>query len=121
MSTKKEALLSYDEKTGKTEIYHYDQIEERSVIQTRQDIEPILEINRMDYNSFDENARWGNPLKPSQETFHHVARIPEAIMEQMPAELRQGFMSGKGLHSKTWKKWLNDPHNKMFKTRPGKI
>ena len=121
MSTKKEALLSYDEKTGKTEIYHYDQIEERSVIQTRQDIEPILEINRMDYNSFDENARWGNPLKPSQETFHHVARIPEAIMEQMPAELRKGFMSGKGLNSKTWKKWLNDPHNRMFKTRPGRI
>tara|TARA_R110002012_G_scaffold2630_4_gene12611 strand:+ start:7807 stop:8172 length:366 start_codon:yes stop_codon:yes gene_type:complete len=121
MPRKKDTLLSYDEATGQTEVYHYDAIENRSIIETAQDIEPILIQNRADYNSFDENARWGNPLKPSQETFHHVGRIPNVILEQMPAEMRQGFMSGKGLQGKAWKKWLNDPHNKMFKTRPGRI
>jgi hypothetical protein len=118
---KKEAILSYDEKTGQTEVYHYDSIEDRSVVETRQDIEPILRQNRIDFNTFDENARWGSPLRQSQETFHHVGRIPNVVLEKMPAEMRQGFMSGKGLTAKAWKKWLNDPDNKMFRTRPGKI
>ena len=54
MATKKEPLLSYDEATGRTEVYHYDAIENRSIIETVQDIEPILIQNRADYNSFDE-------------------------------------------------------------------
>ena len=121
MATKTEPLLSYDEVTGKTEIYHYDAIENRSIIETMQDIEPILIRNRADYNSFDENARWGSPTRQSEETFHHVARIPDVILEQMPAEMRQGFISGKGLHGKALLRWLNDPDNRMFRTRPGRL
>ena len=104
MATKKERLLSYDAQTGKTEVYHYDEIENKSIIETSQDIEPVLRQNRIDFNSFDERARWGSPLRQSQETFHHVGRIPAVVLEQMPAEMRQGFMSGKGLQGKQWKK-----------------
>jgi len=121
MATKKERLLSYDAQTGKTEVYHYDEIDKKSIIKTSQDIEPVLRQNRIDFNSFDERARWGSPLRQSQETFHHVGRIPAVVLEQMPAEMRQGFMSGKGLQGKQWKKWLNDPNNRMFRTRPGKV
>ena len=121
MATKKERCLSYDEATGKTEIYHYDAIENRSIIETVQDIEPILIQNRAEYNSFDENARWGSPSRQSQEIFHHVGRVPDVILEKMPPEMRQGIMSGKGLRGKAWKRWINDPDNRMFRTRPGRV
>tara|TARA_Y100001951_G_C11263757_1_gene254169 strand:- start:703 stop:1068 length:366 start_codon:yes stop_codon:yes gene_type:complete len=121
MATKQERLLSYDEATGRTEIYHYDAVEDRSIVETVQDIEPILIQNRAEYNSFDENARFGSPLTQSQETFHHVGRVPNVILEQMPPEMRQGIMSGKGLQGKAWKRWINDPDNRMFRTRPGRV
>ena len=117
----KQKLLDYDEATGRTEVYHYDAIDNECIIETVQDIEPILIQNRAEYNSFDENARFGSPLRQSQETFHRVGRIPNVILEQMPPEMRQGIMSGKGRRGKAWKRWLNDPDNRMFRTRPGTV
>tara|TARA_R110002020_G_scaffold7935_6_gene32598 strand:+ start:6541 stop:6906 length:366 start_codon:yes stop_codon:yes gene_type:complete len=121
MAHQKKRQLDYNPVTGETEWYHYDSIEDKFTLEKMQDIEPILIANKEQYNSFDERARFGNPLKPSQETWTHYARVPNVILEQMPREMRQGIMSGKSLQGKKWKQWINDLDNRMFRTRPGKI
>ena len=52
-------------------------------------------------------------MTPSKD-LRHVAYIPEAVWNQA---YREGWVHDK----KKWKEWANDPHNKMFRTWPGRI
>ena len=44
----------------------------------------------------------------------HVAEVPQVIWEKA---VQEGWSKDKD----AWKKWLNDPANKVFRTWPGKI
>ena len=78
---------------------------------TRQNVDPILEANK----------RVSNEWKPGdyQTGSHHhhkVADIPATIYYDMVKKL------GEPKHNlAAWKRWLNDPENRFFRTTGGKI
>lgn len=76
-------------------------------IGTEQDIEPYLQANLDLRNMFDEHAGWKGDV-------HHVASIPDVVMDDL---MRKGIYQDE----KAFRKWLNDPENRCFRTRPGKI
>ena len=81
------------------------------VVKAESNIGPIIEANKAKYNQTDERTRWGNGQM--------VADIPFAVIEDLN---RQGILRGFAvLDQKRMKAWLNNPDNRFFRTRPGKI
>jgi hypothetical protein len=107
-------LLDYDPFTKTTQWYHYDEITGDIGLETEQDITAIVEHNKALYNLFDENARWSNPLRPSvgQTRYAHVG---------VQAHLELMKVTNNGKDQKAFKKWMNDPANRFFRTRPGRV
>lgn len=97
--------FSHDPLTGTTTTFHYD---DNGVvtIETQQDVTELVEHNKSSLASIDERARWGEMTR--------VASIPLPIY----VELRE-----KGIlrDQKAFKAWLNDPANRFFRTRPGRV
>lgn len=100
-------LFDRDPLTGITRIFHYDDATEDSTIETISDVTDIIEDNKAYYNDVDERAGWKNE-------FMRVASIPMPLYFKMKEE---GIVGDQ----KAMKKWLNDPDNKYFRTRPGRI
>lgn len=88
-------------------MWHYDADKDEGVIETIFDVNAIGEDNKARYNSFDERARWNGDM-------HHVASIPMSLFYQMKAE-------GKLEDQAYMKRFLNDPDNRVFRTRPGDV
>ena len=104
MTTK---LFDINLETGTKKLWHYDADKDEATIQTIIDATEVVEANKERFNSFDEKANWKGDM-------HHVASIPMALYYQMKAE-------GK-LHDQAYmKRWLNDPDNRAFRTRPGEV
>lgn len=81
------------------------------VIKSETDVSAIIESNKAQYNSTDENARWGDWTK--------VASIPLAVFQELNEKgICRGFAV---VDQKAMKAWLNDPSNKYFRTRPGRV
>ncbi len=81
------------------------------VVKAETNLTPIIEANKAAYNSTDERTRWGE--------LSRVAEIPFAVIEDLN---KQGIMRGfVVLDQKRMKAWLNNPDNRFFRTRPGKI
>ena len=83
---------------------HYDNIEDKLIINTVQEVEPVIEQNRRDFN--DAPARHGE--------FTRVASIPLVVVHML---MRKGIWGDRV----AMKRWLNDPENKYFRTRPGTV
>jgi len=84
------------------------------VIQTRQDVTDIVEQNKKEFNSFDERARWSDQLFGNK-----VASIPMTVIDDLN---KQGIMRGFAvLDDKRFAMWLNDPMNRAWRTRTGKV
>ena len=84
------------------------------VIQTRQDVTDIMEQNKKEFNSFDERARWSDQLFGNK-----VASIPMTVIDDLN---KQGIMRGFAvLDDKRFAMWLNDPINRAWRTRTGKV
>ena len=92
---------------GITRTWHYDAETDQATIQTSQDVTAIVEANKADFNRVDERANWRGE-------WHHVASIPEAVYYRLKAE-------GKLDDDAYMKRWLNDPENQYFRTRPGQV
>lgn len=91
---------------GITRTFHYDAATDEAMIQTQQDVTGVIEENKSEFNQVDERATWGELSK--------VASIPLSLYYQLKSEGKlddQAFM----------KRWLNDPENRHFRTRPGKV
>ena len=103
-------LLDHDAQSGLTEWYHYDPDTEGFVIETTQDIEGIIELNKAVVN---DNNGWKGDL-------HHVAHIPLSILMQLA---QQGILTvaGQILDEKKYRAWLNDPSNSAFRVKRGRI
>lgn len=99
-------FFDYDPLLGVTEYFYYDDDADKVIIQQVQDTTPIIEQNKAQFNQVDERAKWGEWSK--------VATIPMTIWADLNAK---GIVQDKA----AFKRWLNDPENRYFRTRPGQV
>lgn len=100
-------LFSSDPLTRVRTLWHED-VDGNVTIETQHDVEDIIDLSKASYNSTDERARFGKGV------MHRVAQIPMPILMELE---RRGITKD----PKAFKKWLNDPDNRVFRTRPGKV
>lgn len=81
------------------------------IIRTTQDVTDIVEQNKAQYNASSVHDKWGDLTK--------VASLPFTIVDKLN---RQGIMRGFAvINEKEFRAFLNDPENRFFRTRPGKV
>lgn len=100
-------LFDFDPVTGTKKIWHYDADKDEAVIETIFDTSNLVETNKAMFNAVDERANWKGDM-------HLVASIPVELFMKWKSEGKlddQAFL----------KKWLNDPDNRLFRTRPGEV
>lgn len=82
------------------------------VIAIEQDVTDIIEQNKKEYNAT--NGRWGEDVFDNK-----IASIPLTIIDDLnKKEIMNGFAVK---DQKEFRKWLNDPDNRFFRTRQGKV
>lgn len=74
-------------------------------IVTEQNVEPLLDAAQENFKNFDERTPW----KGDQ---HMVAKMPMTVLEQCMREQWD---------QERIKRWVNDPDNRKFRTRPGRV
>lgn len=99
--------FSHDPDLGITRTFHYDYASDTACIQTAQDVTGIVGDSKAHFNDVDERANWKGDM-------HRVASIPLSIYFDLK---QRGILKDQ----KAFKAWLNDPDQRFFRTRPGKI
>ena len=100
-------VLDRDPLSGVTRYWSWDPEQQASVIETVHDVTPILEHNKALQARTDERAGWkGN--------WHRVAAIPLSLYFALK---QKGITKDR----KALRKWLNDPDNRLFRTRTGRV
>jgi len=100
-------IFDKDETTGITRFWHYNPETDQATIETQQDVSNVVEENKDQFNATDNKANWTGE-------WHKVASIPLNIYYELQA-------SGKITDQAYMKRWLNDPDNRFFRTRPGQV
>ena len=82
------------------------------VIAKEQNISALIDANKEEYNTA--NSKWSdNALE------NRVARIPMAVFDDLQKQgITRGFTV---IDQKRFKEWLNNPDNKVFRTKAGRI
>lgn len=91
---------------GVIRFFHYDNDTDEVTIETVQDVSPIIQANRAEFDAHTSLDRFGD-LK-------RVASIPMPLYFQLKAE-------GKTEDQDFMRRWLNDPDNRFFRTCPGRV
>lgn len=100
-------FFDHDPFTGITQIFHYDPHTDTVTLEDRQDVEANVEHAKRLFNNHDSRRdKWGD--------FTHVAHIPAIVLQEL-------MITGKLRDQAYMKKWLNDPDNAVFRTRPGTV
>lgn len=99
-------LLSKNPDTGTSQYFVSDPMTGAFRLETVQNVTPYLEAAKASYNSIDERAKWGDMA--------HVARIPSALYWHLKKK-------GVADDPAAMKRWLNDPDNRFFRMRPGRV
>ena len=99
-------IFSHDPEWGVTKWWHYDSDTDIARIETVQDVEHLLEVNKA-AQALTAGGRWGDGLQ-------HVAHIPMATYAEWLA-------TGKDKDQAAVRRWLNDPENKLHRTKLGKV
>lgn len=86
--------------------YHEQPSDDTTTIASAQDVTQIIEDAKANYNRGDSHQPWGEMT--------HVAFIPSVILWKLR---REGILDD----PVAFKRWLNDPDNRMFRTRPGRV
>ena len=103
-------LLSKDAATGK-EIYMNQGSDGSTVIETTQNFDTLLKINKQ----MADDWRYGN-MRGTQRHMQHVAEIPNVVYHHLVEKF------GKPSENpKAWKQWLNDSENRAFRTGGGHV
>lgn len=97
-------LISDDAFSGIKTYYDYDADKDEAVISKEQDVSEIIESNKREFNAAPE--RWGEWTK--------VGSIPLSIYYELE---KKGILQDQA----ELKKWLNNPDNRAFRTRPGTV
>lgn len=98
-------IFDTDPLTGITRYWHVKSDGE-FVIETQQQVSDISEANKRSFANTDTKAKYGDMAK--------VASIPLNVYYELK---RQGIVDD----PKAMKKWLNDPDNRVFRTRGGTV
>jgi hypothetical protein len=106
MNSTGKRLFDYDPETGTTKWWHYDADKDEAKIETVFEVGDLIEQNKKQYADTDERARYGEWSK--------VASIPMALFYRLKAK---GIIDDPA----AMKRWLNDPDNRFFRTRPGRV
>jgi hypothetical protein len=99
-------LFSHDPVFGVTKFWHYDESSDTAVIETVQDIEPLLERNKALQNNQTRLDRWGEG--------RIAASIPMSEYAQLLAD-------GRAHDQAALRRWINDPENRKYRTFLGRI
>jgi hypothetical protein len=99
-------VLHHDPIIGITEIFHGSEDGDSFTIETIQDVQPLLEKNKQDFNEVSGTDRWGDGKL--------VARIPMVIYDQW---IREGIVDDQA----KLKAKLNDPDNRFMRIWPGHL
>lgn len=99
-------LISENAEIGQKQYWH-DHEDGSVTVQTVQDVSEFAEANKQQFNQFDERASWSGDM-------HRVASIPMSVYYDLK---RKGILDDQA----AMKKWLNDPDNRVFRTRPGQV
>lgn len=99
-------LVHENAAAGIKQFWHED-AEGNVTLQTQQDVSQVIEQNKREFNSVDERAGWGGEM-------HKVASIPLSLLHELE---KKGITKDPA----RLKAWLNDPDNRAFRTRPGKV
>lgn len=106
-------LFDHDPLSGVTEFFLYDPETDGFTIQSQQDVEPFLELNKRQFNNVGDYQRYkGEWVK--------IASVPATVIMQLA---QQGILRPDGsiLDEPRYRAWLNDPSNIFFRTRPGRV
>ncbi len=87
--------------------YWQDEPDGGVTLATEQDVEAIVDHAKVLDGQYSPKARWTGD-------FHQVASIPLTIFMELH---RKGIDRDR----KAFKRWLNDPDQRVFRTRPGKV
>lgn len=103
-------VLKQDADTRTVQTAHWDG-DGGLIIETTQDISPIIEQNKREYAATDQRAKWGEWAK--------IGSIPLTVIQDLN---QQGILRGFAvMDQKRFKEWLNNPDNRHFRTRPGRV
>ena len=97
-------ILDTDPITGIRHVFNYDNDTDIATITAEQDVQDVIEANKKAYNDApDRHGEWTR-----------VAQIPMVVYLDLK---KRGVIDD----PVAMKKWLNDPDNKYFRTRPGTV
>lgn len=99
-----EKIFNIDPVSGIKSIWHYDDATDTAFIEKRQDVTEIIDNNKRQFN--EDHGRYGE--------WNKVASIPLNVYYDLK---QKGIVDD----PVAMKKWLNDPDNRFFRTRPGRV
>lgn len=98
-------LFDRDPGAGTTEYFSYNDDDDTFTIETEYNADALVEANKRSFN--DAGGNWKGDL-------HRVAQIPMPLYWELQ---EKGILDDQA----AFKRWLNDPDNRFFRTRPGKV
>lgn len=88
--------------------WHWDPVNETFTIETKQEVEDLLDTNKRCFNTDNYSGRkWRGDM-------HRVASIPLTVYFQLK---EQGIADDPA----RMKRWLNDPENRFYRTKAGRV
>lgn len=105
--------FSTDPLNGIVRYYHDDTANDQFIIETVQDVQPILDRAKAQRDQTSRNTPW-------QDGMQKVASIPLAVLSSL---VDKGILdkNGRVQDMAAFKRWLNDPDNRAFRTREGRV
>lgn len=104
-------LFDYDPITGTKQWFHWNDADESFTIQTEQPVDALIEANKANFNEFSSGSdKWG-------EEIGHRTRVASIPMNVYLDLKKRGILQDEA----ALKRWLNDPDNAVFRTRPGNV
>lgn len=97
--------LGYDPASGLEQVMHVDEDTGDITLEDRQNVSALVEVNKAFAN--EDPGNWRADM-------HRVASIPMSIFYDLK---RRGILDD----DKALRKWLNDPDNRVFRTKPGRL
>lgn len=107
-------LLEYDPVTRTKSLFHFNESDNSFIVEDVQDVEAIVEANKREYAGVDERARFTRAGKDFAGLGTRVANIPLSVLMELE---KKGITKSQ----KRFKAWLNNPANRHFRTRPGRV
>lgn len=99
-------VLEFDPVLAIKRLFHFDHTTDETVIENKQDVTQIIELNKASYAAHDERTPYGDMSR--------VASIPMNVYMDLVAK-------GIAQDEAAFKRWLDDADQRAFRTRPGKL